>query len=79
MEMPNVLVRDVDVAVLERLKLRAAGKGRSLQAELKILFKEAADKKEPLSGLETARKIRTSLSNRNQTDSAELLREDRSR
>jgi len=77
--MPNVLVRDVDLSVLEKLKKRAVGKGRSLQSELQILLKEAAEKRELLTELETIRKIRALISNKVQTDSAELLREDRAR
>ena len=59
--MPNVLVRDVEPSILEKLKSRAARSGRSLQAEVQIILKDAAAKAEPLSELETARKIRESL------------------
>lgn len=77
--MPDVLVRDVEVSVLEKLKGRAAKSGRSLQAEVQIILKDAAKKSAPLSDLETARKIRSSLKVKNRSDSAELLREDRNR
>jgi plasmid stability protein len=77
--MPNVLVRDVEVSVLEKLKGRAAKSGRSLQAEVQIILKDAAEKSAPLTDLETARKIRASLKVKNGSDSAELLREDRNR
>ncbi len=77
--MPNVLVRDVETSILEKLKIRAAGNGRSLQSEVQIILKDAAAKAEPLSELETARKIRESLLVKNQSDSGELLREDRAR
>jgi plasmid stability protein len=77
--MPNVLVRDVETSILEKLKIRAAGNGRSLQSEVQIILKDAAAKAEPLSELETARKIRESLRVKNQSDSGELLREDRAR
>jgi plasmid stability protein len=77
--MPNILVRDVEVSVLERLKLRAKRQNRSLQSEMKRILHEAAEKREPLSELELARKIKASLKNVPQTDSAELLREDRAR
>ncbi len=75
--MPNVLVRDVEPSVLEKLKDRAAKSGRSLQSEVQIILKDAAAKAEPLSELETARKIRDSLKVKKKSDSAELLREDR--
>ncbi|MBA3631848.1 MAG: Arc family DNA-binding protein [Acidobacteria bacterium] len=77
--MPNVLVRDVEPEVLEKIKKRAAKNGRSLQTEVQIILKDAAAKPEPLSDLETARKIRSMLNVKNQSDSAELLREDRQR
>lgn len=77
--MPNVLVRDVEASILDKLKIRAAGNGRSLQSEVQIILKDAAAKAEPLSEMETARKIRNSLQVKNQSDSGELLREDRAR
>ena len=77
--MPSVLIRDVETTVLERLKSRAAKSGRSLQSEIQIILINAVNRAEPLSELETARKIRESLRIKNQSDSAELLREDRQR
>lgn len=77
--MPNVLVRDVETSVLEKLKIRATRSGRSLQSEVQIILKEAAARQLPLSELETAKKIRNSLAVKEQSDSAELLREDRNR
>ncbi len=77
--MPDVLVRDVEPAILEKLKVRADRSGRSLQMEVQIILKDAAAKAEPLSELETARKIRESLQIKEHSDSAELLREDRQR
>jgi plasmid stability protein len=77
--MPSVLVRDVETTVLEKLKSRAAKSGRSLQSEMQIILINAVNQGEPLSELETARKIRESLRVKNQSDSAELLREDRRR
>lgn len=77
--MPNVLVRNVEVSVLERLKLRAKRQNRSLQSEMNIILRDAAEKREPLTELELARKVKASLKNVQQTDSAQLLREDRDR
>lgn len=77
--MPNVLVRDVEKPILDKLKKKAARNGHSLQFEVLMILKDAATKAEPLSELETARKIRESLKVKNQSDSAELLREDRQR
>ena len=76
--MPNVLVRDVDEKVLEKLKNKAARNGRSLQREVRIILNEAINF-EPLSDSEVARKIKDSLRGRQHSDSAELLREDRNR
>lgn len=78
--MPNVLVRDLEETVVEKLKSRAMKNGRSLQKEVQIILTDAAEKREPLSDLETARKIRAMLKTKNQkTESAQLLREDRAR
>jgi plasmid stability protein len=76
--MPNVLVRDVETTVLDKLKKRAAKNGRSLQSEVHFIITDYA-KNEPLSDLEVAQKIRNSLRDRSHSDSAELLREDRDR
>ena len=42
--MPNVLVRDVETSILEKLKARAALRSRSLQSEMQIILKDAATK-----------------------------------
>lgn len=76
--MPDVLVRDVDEKVLEKLKNKAARNGRSLQREVQIILNEAINF-EPLSDAEVARKIKDSLRGRQHSDSAESLREDRNR
>ncbi|MBP6001879.1 MAG: hypothetical protein KA746_00460 [Pyrinomonadaceae bacterium] len=77
--MPDVLVRDVDVVVLERLKSKAKRHNRSLQSELSVLLRRASEQEEPISRLELVRKIRSSIKNVQTTDSTELLREDRER
>lgn len=78
--MPNVLVRDVETSVLEKIKENARRGGLSLQRQMQKILAEAAEKSvEPLSELETARKIRHLLAAREQSDSAELLRADRRR
>ena len=40
--MAQVLVRDLDPAIVEKLKARAADHGRSLQAELKAILEAQA-------------------------------------
>lgn len=77
--MPDVLVRDIDVVDLDRIKSRAKRQNRSLQAEMKIILHAAASRPEPLSELELIRKIRASNTKVNKTNSADLLREDRDR
>lgn len=76
--MPDVLVRNVEDKLLQGLKERAKINGRSLQKELKMLFRTFVET-DSLSGDETAAKIRDSLRGRVHSDSAELLREDRRR
>ena len=76
--MPNVLVRDVEADVLEKLKKRAAENGRSLQSEVHFIINYFVES-EPLTDVEVAKKIRNSLRGKNHSDSAELLREDRMR
>lgn len=77
--MPDVLARNVEDELLQGLKERAKNNGRSLQKELKMLFRSFVEETETLSSDETAAKIRNGLRGRNHSDSAELLREDRQR
>ena len=76
--MSQVLVRDLDEAVVTRLKERARRNGRSLQAELKQILEQAAgqDAVDFRSELE---RVRARFAGRTFTDSAELIREDRDR
>ena len=75
--MSEVLVRDLDPLVLQRLKQRAARSGRSLQAELKSILEAAARPVEDAAAL--AARIRRSLKGRRHSDSAELIARDRDR
>lgn len=76
--MAQVLVRDLDPAVLEHLKSRARRHGRSLQGELKVILESAA-----LFSVDEARatseRWRRRLEGRMTSDSSDLLREDRDR
>lgn len=76
--MPDVLVRNLDEKVLEKLKTKAARNGRSLQSEVQIILSDAINF-EPLSDAAAAKKIKDSLRGREHSDSAILLREDRNR
>ena len=78
--MPNVLVRDVSESLLKRLKAKASQSGRSLQAEVLSILNEAVkEKSKQLSDRETALRIQRLLDPKKQSDSAQMLREDRSR
>lgn len=76
--MPDVLVRNIDEEVLEKMKNQAKQNGRSLQAELKRLISSFVGSVSA-SDYETASKIKEKLRGRKSSDSAELLREDRKR
>lgn len=80
--MPQVLIRNIDDDVLNRLKTRASEHGRSLQAELKMILEESALLTRKLTVgefLKEAKKLRQSFGKRILSDSAELIREDRER
>ena len=77
--MAQILVRNLDDGVVKKLKDRARGNGRSLQAEVKMILEKEAD--EPKLDMRAARKladeIRSRLKGRKFSDSAELIRQDR--
>jgi plasmid stability protein len=78
--MANLTIRNLDDTVVERLKTRAKKNDRSLEAEVRTILKNAAGR---LSGTEArtlAERI-TAMTPKGvkQTDSVELIREDRDR
>ncbi|MBI4482063.1 MAG: hypothetical protein HY652_04135 [Acidobacteria bacterium] len=75
--MSQVLVRDLDFAVIERLKARARQNGRSLQAELKDILERAARSNTDVRA--KAERFARRLANRRHSDSAALLAQDRKR
>lgn len=77
--MARVLVRDLDPAVVERLKARAQDHGRSLQKELKAILEEAAAKPSWDEARDAAERVRRMLGGRQFSDSTDLVREDRDR
>jgi len=78
--MANLTIRNLDDHVVERLKKKAKDNGRSLEAELRELLKQAANRKSPEELLAIADRIAAMTpAGVKQTDSAELLREDRDR
>ena len=74
--MPDLLVRNLDPVVLDRLKGRAKRHGRSLQAEAKLLLEQA-------SGGDNVQALLDSwderFAGRQFASSVDLLREDRDR
>jgi plasmid stability protein len=81
--MSEVLVRNLDEIIVERLKARARRSGRSLQGELKLILEQAAGPAPSrLSRADyraLADRVRAELGDRPQSDSAALLAEDRAR
>ena len=76
--MAQVLIRDLSPETVSRLKKRARGNGRSLQAELKDLL-ETASRQSGLEARALADRVRLHLAGRRHSDSVELLAKDRAR
>ena len=76
--MAQVLIRDLPPETVSRLKERARGHGRSLQAELKELV-ETASRQSGLEARAVADRVRLRLAGRHHSDSVELLAKDRAR
>jgi plasmid stability protein len=76
--MAQVLIRDLDPVLVDRLKERARARGRSLEAELRGIL-EAAAPVDPRESRALAARIRRRLAGRAHTDSATLAAEDRRR
>ena len=76
--MSNILVRDLDVRILGRLKVVARRHGRSLQGEIKTILTEAVAflASEAVS---VSARWQKNLTGRRLSDSAGLVREDRNR
>ena len=77
--MASVLVRDLDPAVIERLKARAQEHGRSLQKELKAVLEQAAAQGTWAEARSSIERVRKRLAGREFSDSTELIREERDR
>jgi hypothetical protein len=78
--MPNVLVRDISSAALDKLKAVAKNRNRSLQQELKELIEHSAQHA-ATDVVGQAMAIRETLRKKQirHSDSGKLLREDRNR
>ena len=75
--MATALVPDLDDEVLARLRARAAGNNRSLEAELRDILVAASKQLSLAEARAEAAEMRRRLSGRVHSDSAELIREDR--
>lgn len=78
--MANLTIRNVDDDVVEALKARAKTHNRSLEAEIRQILQDRV--KRPWTGVELrelADRIAAMTPDVQQTDSADLLREDRDR
>ena len=78
--MAQVLVRNLDEETVAQLKKRAAENGRSLQAELKLLLEQAV-RPDGMDTWQRVKQFRAKMkqAQRNFSDSARLIREDRKR
>jgi plasmid stability protein len=77
--MASVLVRDLDPAVIDRLKARAEEHGRSLQKELKAVLEQAAAQGTWAEARSNIERVRRRFAGREFADSTELIREERDR
>jgi plasmid stability protein len=76
--MAQVLVRDLDPDVVETIRESARRHGRSLEAELRLILESAA-RHRSTDFWRTVEGLRKRTTNRQRTDSAELIRADRDR
>ncbi len=77
--MAQVLVRQLDGKIVDRLKKRAKEHGRSLQSELKTILEDAVPDYEGAWKRIAGLRKRLGKSGRTFSDSVELIREDRDR
>jgi plasmid stability protein len=74
--MPDVLIRDLDDAVLKQLKAAAQASGRSLQAEIHAVLRNATTRRLAETQRLSARWLKR-LGGGRHSDSAALIRDDR--
>jgi plasmid stability protein len=77
--MATALVPDLDDDVYERLKARAAGNNRSLEAELRHILVLASKQVDAATAWAAADEMRRRLEGRPHSDSGEILAEERLR
>ncbi len=76
--MAQIIVRNLDDSVVERLKSRARNEGRSLEAEVRQILEQSARVDMAMARIMAA-DMRKRLKGRKFPDVAELIREDRER
>jgi len=76
--MAQLLVRNLNRTVVERLRRRARRGGRSVESEVRAILEQAAQA-DMASARTLANRIRARLRGRRFSDSAALVREDRDR
>ncbi len=76
--MAQIIVRNLDDAVVERLKARAKANGRSLEAEVRQILEQSA-KVDMATARQMALEMRMKLKGRKFPEVVELIREDRER
>ena len=77
--MATALVRDLDDDVYERLKARAAGNNRSLEAELREILVSASKQVSMAEARAAAERMAKLMEGRPQSDSGEILAQERLR
>ncbi|MFQ6018914.1 MAG: Arc family DNA-binding protein [Kiloniellaceae bacterium] len=77
--MANLTIRNLDDAVVEKLKARAKAHHRSLEAELRALLSEAASRPSREEFRKRAERIAAMTPDAEQTDSTKIIREFRDR
>ena len=77
--MPTLTVRNIDDDVVAALKAQAKRNKRSLEAEVRVLLRDAVDPGARTSLRDLADRIAALTPKVPQTDSTELVREDRAR
>jgi plasmid stability protein len=76
--MAQIIVRNLDEAVVDRLKARARTNDRSLEAEVRLILEQSA-KVDTVQARQIVMERRKKLQGREFVDSVELIREDRDR
>jgi plasmid stability protein len=78
-KMANLTIRNLDDEVVEKLKARAKENERSLEAEIRVLLTATTERPSRKAFRELAERIAALTPDMPQTDSVELIHEDRDR